>query len=107
MEKRWNDINGKMRVFKKEFEGRTSYSTSLSNKKEDGTYENMYLTVQFKKDNQPNVGEKGLDINIKNGFVSFFKTNDGNTRLKLVITEYTSNDNDGEFLTVSDEELPF
>lgn len=107
MEKRWNDITGKMRVFAKEYEGRMSYSTSLSNKKEDGTYDNMYVSVQFKKGNEPQIGEKGTEINVNNGFISFFKTKDDTSRIKVVIMEYTTDsaNDEPQFVTISDDEL--
>ena len=110
MEKRWNDITGKMRVFKKTYENGDSYTTSLSNKKEDGTYENMYLTVQFKKDNIPTIEEKGTEIDVTKGFISFYKTKEGMPKVKLVVTEYaTGIEDEGKFIELSDnaEDLPF
>lgn len=109
MEKRWNDITGKMRVFKHTYEDKDSFTTSLSNKKEDGTYENMYLTVQFKKDNIPTIEEKGTEIVVTKGFISFYKTKEGMPKVKLVVTEYTT-DNEAQFVEIQPEDidsLPF
>ena len=41
------------------------YSTTISNKKEDGTYENMFIAVNFRKG--VSVDNK-TKINITNGF---------------------------------------
>lgn len=103
MEKRWSDITGKIRVFKKTYEEKDSYTTSLSNKREDGTYENMYLSVQFKKDNIPAIEEKGTELNIVKGFLSFYKTKEGMPKIKLVVTEYETTD--GEFVEIQPDQL--
>jgi hypothetical protein len=96
-------VIGKIRIFKNEFNGKVNYSTSISNKKEDGTYDKMYLSVQFKKGM-----ETEGDIDIKDGFLSFFKTKEGLPKLKLVILDYAKEQSD--FIDVPDgsaEELPF
>lgn len=94
-------VTGKTRIFKNEFNGKVNYSTSISNKKEDGTYDKMYLSVQFKKGM-----ETEGDIDIKDGFLSFFKTKEGLPKLKLVILDYAKEQND--FIDVPDgSDLPF
>ena len=94
-------VTGKTRIFKNEYNGRTNYTTSISNKKEDGTYENMYLQVQFKKGM-----ETEGNIDIKDGFLSFYKTKEGMPKIKLIILDYAKEQ--GDFETLSpDADLPF
>lgn len=96
------NVTGKTKIFRKDFDGRAVYSTTISNKKEDGTYENMYISVQFKK----GMETEGI-INITSGFLTFFKsTATGLPKVKLVVLDYTS-DVAGDFMTVDDSELPF
>lgn len=90
-------IVGKTKIFKNEYNGNIYYSTSISNKKEDGTYENMSISVQFKKGQ-----ETSGDIEITNSFLTFYKDKNGMPKLKLVIMEYTKED-----IIVETEELPF
>lgn len=45
-----NIINDKpVMVFKKEEDNKVKYTVGLSNKKQDGTYENAYFPIQFNK----------------------------------------------------------
>ena len=94
-------VNGKAKIFKNEYNGNTYYTTSIANKKEDGTYENMYLAVQFKKGM-----EVDGDINIINGFLTFYKDKNNVPKVKVVILEYTQEDAD--FITIEEtDDLPF
>ena len=90
-------VVGKTKIFKNEYNGNIYYNTSISNKKEDGTYENMSIAVQFKKGQ-----ETEGDIEITNSFLTFYKDKNGMPKLKLVILEYA-----GEDYTTVEEELPF
>lgn len=95
------DVTGKTRIFKNEYGGNTYYSTSISNKKADGTYDKMYLSVQFKKGM-----ETEGDIEITRGFLSFFKDKNGMCKVKIVIMEFTKAE--GDYIDVdNDVELPF
>lgn len=89
------NIIGKARIFKNE---KGNYSTSVSNKKEDGTYENMYIAVNLKKGVELS---NNVEIDIKNGFISFYKTRENNKIPKLVITDFE------EETTDITEKLPF
>lgn len=81
-------INGEnVMIFKNE-NGR--YTTSISNKKQDGSYENAYLQVQFRKDVEL---ESKTKINIKDGFLTFFRTQEGNIVYKIVVLDF---EQDGE-----------
>lgn len=91
-------ITGETMIFKNDI----GYSTSISNKKEDGTYENMPISVNFRKGIEvPNKTK----INILDGFLSFYKTKNDEKRLKLIVLSFeqiNSNETDYE-----SEDLPF
>lgn len=57
-------------IFKKEFEDKVSYSMGLSRKKEDGTFENGYIPVRFRKGYELKDRTK---IKIKDAWIDFFK----------------------------------
>lgn len=78
-------ITGKTIIFKNDI----GYSTSISNKKEDGTYENMSISVNFRKGVEL---ENKTKINITDGFLSFYKTNNDEKRLKLVVMDFETNE---------------
>lgn len=95
------NINGKTTIYKNQY----GYTTSISNKKEDGTYENMFIQVNFKKGVEV---EHKTKIDVKNGFMSFYTNKNEQQILKLIITEFDIVD-DSTFLTIddSDTDLPF
>lgn len=77
-------ITGEATLFCNEY---GNYSTSVSNKKEDGTYENMYIAVNLKKGvNIPNKTK----INIKDGFLSFYINKEKVNVPKIVIMDFTT-----------------
>jgi hypothetical protein len=78
-------ITGETMIFKNDI----GYSTSISNKKEDGTYENMSISVNFRKGVEL---ENKTKINITDGFLSFYKTKNDEKRLKLVVMDYETNE---------------
>ena len=61
------------------------YSTGISNKLMDGSYENTYLQVQFKKGTELNNKDK---IIINSGFLSFYKNQEGKPVYKIVVTDF-------------------
>lgn len=75
-------VTGETMIFKNQ---NGSYSTTISNKKEDGTYENMYLAVNFRKGTEIKNKTK---INILDSFMSFYKDKNGLPRLKIVVMEF-------------------
>lgn len=79
------NISGTMRIYKNEFEGRTSYSTTISKKDQFGNYENLYISVQLPRDVDL---ESNSRINVKKGFLSFFKTRQGLPKIKAVVQEF-------------------
>lgn len=104
------NITGETMIFKND---KGFYSTSLSKKLMDGTYQSSYIPVQFKKGT---VIENKTNINIVKGFLSFDKfTPKGATKeatsWKLVVTDFTivgntQATNNNEF-SVAPDDLPF
>ncbi len=92
---------GTTRIFAKELNGKTVYSTSISSKNIDGTYDKMYITVQFPKDT---VIDNQTDVTILESFMSFYKNKDGIAKPKIVVMKFEQESKD-EF--VSNEQLPF
>lgn len=98
-------ITGETMIFKND---KGNYSTSISNRKEDGSYENMFIAVNFKKGVEL---ENKTKINITNAFLSFYKTKDGLAKPKIVVMEFEGTNNTTtqatDFEITSDDELPF
>lgn len=92
------NVTGKTKIFKND----RGYSTSISNKKEDGTYDNMYISVTFKKGLAE--VENGTEINITSGFLTFWKDKNGLAHPRLVILGYQNN---GDITTEESDDLPF
>lgn len=91
-------ITGETMIFSND----KGFSTTISNKKEDGTYENMFIPVNFKRDiSVPNKTK----INILDGFLSFYKTRDGLPKIKAVIMSFEQEGQAKESIDKSD--LPF
>lgn len=101
------NLTGTGKIFRKDFDGKPVYSTSIGNKKEDGTYDNMFLQVQLPKEADVNNGD---DITINNGFLSFYTDKNGNQKIKVVVMDYTNNTNVPEVVVgnaYNSDDLPF
>ena len=111
-------VTGDTMIFKNDL----GFSTTISNKNMDGTWENMYISVQFpKNDERAKEMDNKTKIYIKNGFLSFYKSTAGISKVKLIITDYeiretektmqSNNDPFDDMVTsvddYSDEDLPF
>ncbi len=101
-------IRGETMIFTNEKGG---YSTTISNKNQDGTYDNMYIAVNFKKDVMV---ENKTKIDITNGFLSFYKTREGLPKLKIVVMDFeikgnteTKQEEVNNFEISQDDDLPF
>ena len=96
-------ITGETTVFKNE---KGFYSTGISNKLMDGTYDNAYINVQFKKGIEL---ENKTKINITNGFLTFWKGQDGKPVLKIVVLEFVQPGDAAEDTTsaLDSSDLPF
>lgn len=92
-------IIGETMIFRNDI----GYSTSISRKKEDGTYENMFIPVSFRKGVEV---QNKTKINIIDGFMSFYKNKNGLAIPKFVIMDFETNKEETqEFMSESD--LPF
>lgn len=107
------NITGKTMVFKNDY----GYSCTISKKNQDGNYDRMYLQIQLPKDVEL---ENKTMIEIKNGFLSFFKTKDGLSKIKIVVMEFTTDEeqkyiqeerqaiqNEENYEISQDDDLPF
>lgn len=74
------NINGKTIIYKNTY----GYSTAISNKKQDGTYERMYVSLQLPKGVEV---ENKTYIEITKGFLSYFKDKNGLPKIKIVALE--------------------
>lgn len=79
------NITGKTMIFKSQY----GYSTTISRKNQDGEYTNMYVSVQLPKNIEL---ENKTVIEITNGFLSFYNTKDGLPKIKIVVMEFTTDE---------------
>jgi hypothetical protein len=75
-------------IFRNDYkDGGVAYVMGLSKKKKDGSYDNAYIPVQFKRDvslaNQTN-------IYIKKAWLSFYKTREGKPVFYIFISEFNT-----------------
>ena len=56
-------------IFKNEYNGKVFYSIGISKKNQDGSYENGYINVRFKKDVEL---ENQTKIKIKKAWIDFY-----------------------------------
>jgi len=92
-------IIGETMIFRNDI----GYSTSISRKKEDGTYENMFIPVSFRKGIEV---QNKTKINIIDGFISFYKNKNGLAIPKFVIMDFETQNEQTEG-TMSYSDLPF
>jgi hypothetical protein len=76
-------FTGEVTVYKSQ---KGFYSVSISNKLMDGTYDNAFFPIQFKKDV---VLENKTDINITNGWLKFYRDKDKNPVFQIMALEFT------------------
>ena len=103
-----SNFTGEVMVFVNEHNGKKSYSIGISKKLQDGSYENGFLPAQFKKDVVINNKTK---IDIKKGWLSFYKNADNRTVPFIFINEFTVTEEWGlqaleKLTTVPPEEQP-
>lgn len=98
------NIQGKAVVFKTEYNGKTFYETSISNKKEDGSYDNWYVSCQLPKGTDI---ESKTKIEVTKGFISFYRNKQGLSLPKFVIQEFTKVEEDEGTMVAEDNILPF
>lgn len=91
-------VTGETMIFKSE----KGYSTSISNKNQNGEWESMYLSVTMPKGTEI---ENKTKINITDGFLSFWKDKNGLAHPKLVVMKYEKGD--VKVNNYEDNSLPF
>lgn len=72
-------------IFAKVYNGKKYYKVGLSRKKQDGTYENGYVDIQFKQGIE---FENKDQIYIKNAFLTFYKSKDKATIPYIFVMEF-------------------
>lgn len=92
------NITGKTIVYKNEF----GYSTSISTKRQDGTYDKMYIRLQLPKNTDV---ENGTFIEIEKGFLSFYKDKNGLSKIKIIVMNFKEEKKEDD--TFVSAELPF
>ena len=99
------EISGSMRIFKnKSQSGHEFYTTTISSKNQDGTWNNLSIVVQFPKDTQL---EDGEHINVNKGFLTNYKSGEV-LKPKAVVTEFErSVEKAQEIINNLVDDLPF
>lgn len=103
------NIVGKTKVFRNENNGNVYYTTSISNKNKEGKYEYMTVDIQLPRGTEL---ENKTDIDVTNGFLSFYKTKNGFAKVKYVVMDFIvvgNNETQNDFFPPTDDsdELPF
>jgi hypothetical protein len=97
------NITGKTMIFRKDFDGRPSYSGSISSKDMNGNWISVIVPVQMPKGTDlPNKTE----IDVTKGFEAVYVKRDGTKDRKIVVMEYETDLPTG-FAQVDDSEIPF
>ena len=97
------NITGKTMIFRKDFDGRPSYSRSISSKDIDGNWISVFENVQMPKGTDlPNKTK----IDVTKGFEAVYEKRDGTKDRKIVVMEYETDLPTG-FSAVDDSEIPF
>ena len=105
----FENLKNKM-IFRRDNDYGSFYSIGLSKKNEDGSYENGYLDVRFKKSIEL---ENKTKININESQLSFYKKNNGEydtTVPYIFINDFEIVDSDSEETPdtdFDDSDLPF
>lgn len=72
-------------IFRNDYNDKAYYRIGLSNKKQDGTYENGYMTARFKKGVELNNQTK---IYLKSAWLSFYKDKENKTVPYIFINDF-------------------
>lgn len=104
----FQEIDNKM-IFKRENEYGSFYSMGISKKLEDGSYENGYIDVRFRKDIELDNMTK---INIKESWLTFYLKDDGEhktTKPYIFINDFeiVEENNSSDESIIDDDDLPF
>ena len=95
-------ITGDTMIFRKDFDDRQAYSTTISKKNKDGEYENAYIDVKFKKDVKL---ENKTKININNAWLTFYINKDKKPVWQIFINDFSTIEGIPEgFQAINDDE---
>ena len=98
------NIVGRTKVFRNEREGKVYYTTSIANKNKEGKYEYMTIDIQLPRGTDL---ENKTDIDITNGFLSFYKTKNGFAKIKYVVMDFVVPKQEVSAMDDFDSDLPF
>jgi len=98
-----SDFTGEVMIFSKEYQERTFYTMGLSKKKQDGTYENGYINVKFKKDV---VVPNKAKITIQKAWLDFY-LKDKITVPQIFVSEFEIEEQEPSGFTELEDESPF
>lgn len=90
-------MSKKVMIFKNQY---GNYSKGISTKKQDGTYDNAYFPVKFKKGVEL---ESKSQITVLNSFMSFYRNKDNVPVFYEMITDFTMDDEDEERTSIMNE----
>ena len=82
------------------YKGNYGYSTLLKNNDDK-----LYVQVAFRKGQEPT--QDRIQIDIKDGFLSFYKDKNGLAKTKIVVLDYTEVGADEVDTTTYGDDLPF
>lgn len=83
------EVTGQTKVFRKDFDERAVYSTSIGKKKMDGTWDNAYINLQFRKGVEI---ADGTIIDIQNGWLTFYLNREKKPVWQIFINEFEALD---------------
>ena len=99
-------------VFRKDNEYGTFYTIGMSKKLEDGSYENGYMDVRFKKDVDL---ENMTKINIKEAWLTFYTKSEGDDKVtkpyifinRFELVEDSDIESNSDEIVINPDDLPF
>lgn len=111
------DVTGRTKIYRRDFDGRPSYSRAISSQEykdgQKGDWITVFESVQFPKGTD--LADRTI-VEVTNGFEATYRSKEGNKR-KLVVLEFNVLDSsdrrtiDGVdpegFTALSDENIPF
>lgn len=75
-----------VKIFSKDYEGKTYYKMGLSKKDKEGHYVNGYIDARFRKDIKVDTDKR---IYIKDAWLDFYLDKDNKTKLYIFINEFS------------------
>lgn len=78
-------------IYKKEFDGKTYYTTRIVKKNKEGEYKSAFIPVQFKKDVSV---EDRSKITILNGWLDFYLNKDNKPVFSVFVSQFSTEEGD-------------